>query len=555
MSSRFLRHYVFSTDHKVIAKQYLFTGFIMALIGGWMAYGIRATLAWPKDSLPGFGVMDPGRYNALVTLHGSIMVFWVAMPILLAAFGNFLIPLMIGAKDMAFPGLNMLSYWTFFLSSVVLVTSFFAQGGPANSGWTAYPPLSANAAFTGVGLGLDLWLLALALEFASFLMGGVNFLATTLTMRAEGMSLMRLPLVVWMQGIASVIFMLSVGPIIAGAVMLLLDRNLGAGFFLPDKGGDPLLWQHLFWFFGHPEVYVILLPSLGLVAEVLTVHARKPIFGYTTILISTFAAGILSFVVWAHHQFVSGMNVQLALPFSLLTVIISVPFAVILFAFIATLYKGSIRLTAAMCFALGMIAMFLIGGCTGIPLGSLATDIYLHDTYFVVGHFHYTLFSSVIFGMFAAIYHWYPKMFGRMLSEPLGKLHFWLVLTFFNMTFIPHFFLGLAGHPRRYANPTGFNLPFSELHSLQVLSTVGAIGLLLSQIPFVLNLAFSFFRGRRASANPWAGATLEWIAPSPPGHGNFPAEVKVVRGPYEYSPTTGNGDFLPQGELISASKP
>jgi cytochrome c oxidase subunit 1 len=545
----FWRTHVFSVDHKTIAKQYLLTGLVMALVGGWLAQGMRLEIAWPYREFPLYGLIEPGHFNSLVTMHGTIMVFWVAMPILLGAFGNFLIPLMIGAKDMAFPRLNMTSYWTFFASTVVLVASFFVEAGAAAGGWTAYPPLAAKSTYTGVHLGTDLWILAVALEFASMLMGGVNFLTTALNLRAPGMRLLDLPLLVWMELAASVLFMLSVGPLIAGAVMLLLDRNLGTGFFDPAQGGDPLLFQHLFWFFGHPEVYVIVLPGIGVIAEVFAANSRKAPFGYRMIVTAVFAAGILSFLVWAHHQFVSGINPKLATPFSLLTILISVPFGIILFAMIATLWRGSIRFTTPMLFALGTMAMFLVGGTTGIFLGSVASDIYFHDTYFVVAHFHYTLFPATILGMFAGITFWFPKMFGRMMSERLGKLHFVLTIAFFNLTFIPMFLLGIAGHPRRVADPTQFDLLLAGLQHLNVLSTYGAIGLFVAQLLFVANFFHSMTRGRVAARNPWQATTIEWLAPSPPGHGNFEGPVEAIRGPYEYSHPDAREDWLPQGRI------
>ncbi|MFQ5600256.1 MAG: cbb3-type cytochrome c oxidase subunit I [Candidatus Krumholzibacteriia bacterium] len=551
----FWRRYVFSADHKTIAKQYLLTGLLMAILGGWLAQGMRLQIAWPYADIPGFGVIEPGRFNSFVTMHGTIMVFWVAMPILLGGFGNFLIPLMIGARDMAFPRLNMLSYWTFLASTVVLLASFFVDAGPAAGGWTSYPPLSAKPGFTGVHLGTDLWILAVALEFASMLMGGVNFLTTTVNMRAPGMRMMDLPMVVWMELAASVLFMLSVGPLIAGAIMLLLDRNAGSGFFNPEAGGDPLLFQHLFWFFGHPEVYVILLPGLGIVTEVLTNGSRKTLFGYRMIVYAVFTAGVLSFVVWAHHQFVSGMDPRLAVPFALTTILISVPFAVVLFGMIATLWRASIRYSMAMLFAVSTVAMFLIGGTTGIFLGVATSDIYFHDTYFVVAHFHYTLFPATILGMLAGIYFWFPKMFGRMMSEGLGKLHFWTTLVFYNLTFIPQFLLGIAGHPRRVADPSQFELLLRDMQPFNVVSTIGAIGLLAVQLVFIINFFCSLLRGRAAQRNPWNATTVEWLTPSPPGHGNFERGVAVVRGPYEYSPPDTEEDWLPQGVLQAAPLP
>ena len=543
----FLRKYVFSLDHKVIAKQYLFTAISMALVGGLLAYVMRMQLASPGQEVPGYGMVSPAGYNTLMTMHGTIMIFWVAMPLLLAALGNFLIPLMIGAGDMAFPRLNRLSYWTFLLSTVVLISSFFVQGGAAAGGWTTYPPLSGSAAFSGGAWGVTLWILAVALEFAAFLMGGINFITTAVNMRAPGMKLFDMPLIVWMQVAASVIFLFSVGPLIAGAVMLLLDRTAGTGFYNPATGGDPILFQHLFWFFGHPEVYVILLPGFGVIAEILPVFSRKPIFGYRMIVYSTIITGILSFLVWAHHQFVAGIDPRLATPFSITTILISVPIAVTTFAFIATLWRGSIEFKTPMLFALGMLGVFLLGGVTGIHNGTPAVDIYVHDTYFVVAHFHYALIPPVFFSFLAAIYFWYPKMFGRMMNEIMGKLHFWLTLAFVNVTFLPMFPLGLMGHQRRISNPNFFEaLRTPEVERLHDIATIGAIGLLLSQIPFLINFVWSLFRGREAGPNPWRATTLEWATTSPPGHGNFEVAPRVYRGPYEYSVPGRDEDWFPQ---------
>lgn len=553
----FVRKYIFSLDHKVIGKQYLFLGMFMALAGGLLAYMLRWQLAWPESPVPGTswipepamfqGIVPPEFYNAIVTMHGTIMVFFVAMPILLGAFGNFLVPLMVGAPDMAFPRLNMMSFWTIFTAALVMLASFFVPGGAASAGWTGYPPLSADAVYTGVNWGITLWILGLALEFSSFLMGGINFLTTVVSMRAPGLKMMRLPLMVWMQIAAAVIFMLSVGPLIAGAVLLLLDRTVGTSFYTVAKGGDPLLWQHLFWFFGHPEVYVVLLPGIGAVLEVLPVFARKPIFGYKAIVYSTIAAGFLSFIVWAHHMFVSGMDFKLVMPFSVTTILISVPFTIILLAMIATLWKGAIRLQTPMLFALGTLMVFIVGGLTGIFLGSASTDIYLHDTYFVVAHFHYTLISAVFFGGFTGMYYWFPKMFGRLLNETWGKIHFALTLVFFNLVFIPLFKAGLGGEMRRLYNP--FEYDFLKPHQgLHQFATIAAILLLVSQIPFLVNFFWSMFKGKIAERNPWQANTLEWAAPSPPPHGNFDTALRVYHGPYVYSAPEMKEDWQPQNQ-------
>jgi cytochrome c oxidase subunit I len=548
----FVRRYVFSTDHKVIAKQYLSLALFWALMGAGSAYLIRWQIAYPDTEAFGWGYIEPSVYNQLVTMHGTIMVFFVAMPFLLAVFGNFLIPLMIGARDMAFPRLNMLSVWIFALASVALLTSLFVPGGAAAAGWTGYPPLSAKNVYTGGGYGTDLWLLALALEFASFLLGGINFLTTAINLRSPGMTLMRLPMVVWMQLIAAVVFMLSVGPIIAGAILLLMDRNLGTTFYAPEGGGDPLLWQHLFWFFGHPEVYVILLPGLGITLEIIAVFARKPIFGYRPILYASIIAGFLSFVVWAHHQYVSGMDPRLAMPFSITTIIISVPFALVIFSMIATLWRASISLQTPMLFALGTVGVFIFGGLTGIFNGSAPVDIYVHDTYFVVAHFHYTLISNVFFGGFAGLYFWFPKMFGRMMNDTLGKLHFWLTFIFFNAIFGPMHLVGLGGMMRRISNPTQYDF-LKPVEPLNIFITLMAILLIVSQIVFIVNFFWSLFAGKVAAANPWQANTLEWTTSSPPPHENFATIPTVYRGAYEYSAPGAAEDWLPQTADLSKS--
>jgi cytochrome c oxidase subunit 1 len=552
----FWRRYVFSTDHKVIGRQYLGLGLFWAVVGGFAAYLVRMQLAWPNEKVPLAawipepmmfeGHMGPEFYNALVTMHGTIMVFFVAMPILLGAFGNFLIPLMIGARDMAFPRLNMLSVWTLVVASAVLMASFFVPGGAAASGWTAYPPLSARAEYTGVEWGQTLWILAVALEFASFLMGGINFLVTTINLRAPGMSLMRLPVLVWMQCTAGIVFMLSVGPLIAAAVMLLMDRLAGTGFYDPAAGGQPLLWQHLFWFFGHPEVYVILLPGIGIIAEILPVFCRKPLFAYRPIVLATLAASALSFFTWAHHMFIAGIHRLLVMPFSVTTILISVPFALITFALIATLWGGSIRFPTPMLFALGALSVFIMGGLTGIFNGSAPADIYLHDTHFVVAHFHYTLISVTFFATFAGLYYWFPKMFGRRMHEGLGQVHFWLTLLFFNLTFIPMHLVGLGGMMRRIADPGQYEF-LKEWQPTNQWITRFAVGLLVAQVPLVINFFWSLGKEARAGADPWEANTLEWSTSSPPPHDNWGGrEPVVVRGPYEYSVPGAAADRLTQ---------
>jgi len=542
-----VRKYLFSTDHKIIAMQYMFTGMAMALIGGFFAYAFRMQLAFPGIEVPLYGIVGPNEYNALVTNHGAIMIFWVAMPVLIAAFGNFLIPLMIGCDDMVFPRVNRLSYQIFLISAVVLLTSFFVPGGGFGGAWTIYPPLSAKAQYSLTALGSTIFVLAVALEFVAFLLGGINFVVTAMNSRAPGMKLYDIPMVVWMIVVASILFMASVGPLVAGALMLLFDQNLGTAFFDPDRAGDPVLWQHLFWFFGHPEVYVVLLPAVGIVAEIITVFSRKKLFAYKTVLYTTFGTGVLSFTVWAHHQFIAGVDPRMAHVFTITTLLISIPIAEMMFVYIATLYGGSITLSTPMLWALAFIAEFLIGGVTGIFLGASGADIYLHDTYFVLAHFHYTFFPIAIIGTFAGVTYWFPKMFGRMMDERLGKIHFWGTIIPFNLIFIPLFINGMGGQHRRIYDYTNFP-ELMQFQDLRVLATSALLVMLFFQIIFLYNFAKSLARGEKAPKNPWQANTLEWTAESPPPHGNWPELPTVYRGPYEYSVPGRETDYWPQDE-------
>jgi len=545
----FWSKYVFSTDHKMIAMQYMFTGIALAMIGGFMAYVFRMQLAFPGEHVPGFGVVSPAEYNALVTNHGTIMIFWVAMPVLIAAFGNYLIPLMIGCDDMVFPRINRLSYQIFLISALVLLASFFVEGGGFGGAWTAYPPLSAKAEYNLTPLGSTLWISAVALEFVAFLLGGINFVTTVMNSRAKGMGMWDIPMVIWMIIIASILFMASVGPLMAGAFMLLFDQNLGTGFFDPDKGGDPVLWQHLFWFFGHPEVYVVLLPAMGITAECIATFSRKKLFGYKLMLYSVIATGILSFFVWAHHQFISGIDPRMANVFTITTLLISVPIAELCFLYIATLYGGSIRFTVPMLWALAFIAEFLIGGVTGIFLGASGADIYFHDTYFVLAHFHYTFYPIAIIGFFAGITYWFPKMFGRMMSERMGKIHFWGTVIPFNCIFLPLFVLGAAGQHRRIYDYTHFpELAVEWMQDLRVFATMSLVVMLAFQVLFIFNFIKSLVSGKEAGKNPWKANTLEWTTPSPPGHGNWETLPDCYRGPYEYSVPGRESDYWPQNE-------
>jgi cytochrome c oxidase subunit I len=543
----FWSKYVFSTDHKMIAMQYMFTGMALALVGGFMAYAFRMQNAFPGISVPGYGLVSPNQYNALITNHGTIMIFWVAMPVLVAAFGNFLIPLMLGCDDMVFPRINRLSYQIFLLSAVVLVASFFVTGGGFAGAWTAYPPLSAKPQYGLTPLGSTLWIVAVALEFIAFLLGGINFVTTAMNSRAPGMKMYDIPMVVWMIVIASILFMASVGPLIAGAVMLFMDQNVGTAFFDPDRGGDPILWQHLFWFFGHPEVYVVLLPATGIVAEIITVFSRKKLFAYKTVLYTVFGTGVLSFTVWAHHQFIAGIDPRMANVFTITTLLISVPIAEMMFVYVATLYGGSITLATPMLWALSFIATFLIGGVTGIFLGASGADIFLHDTYFVLAHFHYTFFPIAIIGTYAGVSFWYPKMFGRMMNETLGKIHFWGTFLGFNGIFIPLFVTGMAGDHRRIWSYVLFPEQSTQLlQDLRIFATCSMLFMLAFQPIFIFNFFWSLWHGEKAGPNPWRSNTLEWQAPSPPPHGNFAELPRVYRGPYEYSHPDRKEDFWPQ---------
>jgi cytochrome c oxidase subunit 1 len=547
----FWSKYVFSVDHKMIAMQYLFTGLAMGIIGGFFSYVFRMQMAFPGHHVPGFGVVSPNEYNALITNHGTIMIFWLAMPVLIAAFGNFLIPLMLGCDDMVFPRINRLSYQIFLLSAIVLIASWFVPGGGFGGAWTAYPPLSAKSQYNLTPLGSTMWVIAVALEFVAFLLGGINFVTTAMNSRAPGMKMFDMPIVIWMIVLASMLFMGSVGPLFAGAIMLVFDQTIGTSFFDPVHGGDPILWQHLFWFFGHPEVYVVLLPAVGIVAEIITVFSRKKLFAYKTVLYTAFGTGVLSFFVWAHHQFIAGIDPRMANVFTATTVLISIPIAEMLFVFVATLYGGSIRLTVPMLWALAFIAEFLIGGVTGIFLGSSGADIYFHDTYFVLAHFHYTFVPIAVIAVFAGITYWYPKMFGRMMNETLGKIHFWGTIIPFNGIFIPLFLTGMGGDHRRIYNYENFpELTTPHLQHLRQFATVSLVILIAFQIPLLINFFVSLKRGKIAGNNPWNANTLEWQATSPPPHGNFAELPNCYRGPYEYSAPDRESDFWPQNEPV-----
>jgi cytochrome c oxidase subunit 1 len=545
----------------MIGRQYLFYGLFMMILGGLLALLVRWELAWPETPVPGFhwvpepymfdGIIPPETYNMMFTMHATIMVFFVIMPILVGAFGNFLIPLMIGARDMAFPVLNMLSYWVALPAALLMIYGFFVPGGHAAGGWTSYAPLTADPVYTGVNWGQNIWCISLAILGFSSMMGAINYITTIINMRAPGMTFFRLPLVVWSLFIVAILVLLAIPVLTSALVMLLFDRMFGTSFFLPAGGGEPLLWQHLFWFFGHPEVYILILPAMGVASEVLSPFSRKPIFGYRSMVYAMVAIGFLSWIVWGHHMFQSGMNPALGMGFTITTMVIAVPSGIKTFNWLGTLWGGSIRFTVPMLNALAFVSMFVIGGLSGIFMASTPVDIFIHDTYYIVAHIHYVVFGGSVFGIFTAIYYWFPKMFGRMTNEPLGKIHFWLTLLFFNLTFFPMHILGVGGHMRRIYNPTQYEF-LQPLQPINILITVSAICLGLSQIPFVVNFFWSLFAGRRAERNPWQANTLEWVAPTPTPHGNFETIPTVYRGPYEYSSPESEEDYLPQDRLLVA---
>ena len=565
----FITKYVFSTDHKMIAKQFLVTGMFMGIIGVMMSMLFRLQLAWPEKSFAILsvllgkwapeGVMDPGIYLALVTIHGTIMVFFVLTAGLSGTFSNLLIPLQIGARDMASGFLNMLSYWFFFASSVTMVASLFVTSGPASGGWTIYPPLSAlPQAMPGSGLGMTLWLVSMSLFIISSLMGSLNYIVTILNMRTKGMSMTRLPLTIWAFFVTAILGVLSFPVLFSAALLLIFDRSMGTSFYLSDifiggevlhnSGGSPILFEHLFWFLGHPEVYIILLPALGITSEVIATNSRKPIFGYRAMIGSILAIAFLSFIVWGHHMFITGMNPFLGSVFTFTTLLIAIPSAVKAFNYITTLWKGNIQFTPAMLFSIALVSTFVTGGLTGIILGDSALDINVHDTYFVVAHFHIVMGLSAIFGMFAGVYHWFPKMYGRRLNKNMGYIHFWLSFISAYGVFFPMHFLGLAGLPRRYYSNTAFPM-FDNLADINVIISFFALLGGVATLFFLFNFFYSMYRGPKSEQNPWRSNTLEWTAPVEHLHGNWPGDIPVVhRWAYDYSKPGKDGDFIIPGQ-------
>lgn len=564
----FVSKYVFSQDHKMISKQFLITAVFMAIIGMMLSVFFRMQLGWHGESfgiLNTFlgdkwapdGVLNENAYLALVTIHGTIMVFFVLTGGLSGTFANLLIPLQIGARDMASGFLNMLSYWFFLVSSVIMISSLFVESGAASGGWTIYPPLSAlPQAMPGSGMGMTLWLVSMVLFIASSLLGGLNYIVTILNLRTKGMKMTRLPLTIWALFVTAILGVLSFPVLVAAVLLLLMDRSMGTSFYLSDifiggealdnTGGSPILYEHLFWFLGHPEVYIVILPALGISSEVIATNARKPIFGYRAMIGSILAIGFLSFIVWAHHMFVTGMSPFLGSVFVFTTLLIAIPSAVKAFNYITTLWRGSLIMTPAMLFSIGLVSTFVAGGLTGIILADSALDIVVHDTYFVVAHFHIVMGLSAIFGMFAGVYHWFPKMFGRMLNTRLGYLHFWMTIVAGYGVFLPMHFTGLAGAPRRYYDYTQYPI-FDAFIDLNVLMSVFAIIAAIAQGVFLLNFFYSIFRGPKAVQNPWRSNTLEWTTPVKHIHGNWPGELPTVhRWPYDYSRPDKKEDFVPQ---------
>jgi cytochrome c oxidase subunit I len=556
----FVGKYIFSRDHKIIGIQFLFSTLIWFLIGGLLALAVRWQVAWPWSDMPVIGKMlfpneggqiSPEFYTVLFTMHASVMIFFVIIPILAGAFGNFLIPLMIGAEDMAFPTLNMLSYWFMWPAFIFIGASFFVAGGAAKAGWTGYPPLS----LTDLN-GQSLWLVGLLFVGVSSMMGSVNYMTTIIQMRAPGMTMFRLPMTIWAMFITAILQAFALPVLTAALFMQLLDRTIGTGFFIPEGwtannnpmasgGGQPLLWQHLFWFYSHPAVYIMILPAMGMVSDMISCFARKPLFGYKPMVYSIAGIAGLGFIVWGHHMFMSGMNPALGMTFMVSTMLIALPSAIKTFNWLGTVWGGNVHFTTAMLFALSFVAMFIIGGLSGIFMAATPVDIFIHDTYFIVAHFHYVLFSGTAMGVFGAIYFWYPKMFGRSMNEFWGKVHFFLTFIFLNGTFFPMHILGAVGFPRRLADP--YHYPtFAHLQPLNAFITVCAIGMVASQIIFALNFILSIFFGPRVDRNPWHANGLEWQAPSPPGHGNFDFQPVVYRGPYEYGSPEVSSDYYPQ---------
>lgn len=565
----FITKFLFSQDHKMISKQFLLTAMFMGIIAVILSVLFRLQIAWPDEEFQAMkfflgdsylgtdGLLKPDRYLAIVTIHGTIMVFFVLTGGLSGTFSNLLIPLQVGARDMASGFLNMLSFWFFLLSSVIMVFSLMIESGPASSGWTVYPPLSIlEQAIPGSGLGMTLWLTSMTLFIASSLIGALNYIVTIINLRTIGMKMTRLPLTIWAFFVTAILGVLSFPVLVSAVLLLLMDKTFGTSFYLSDifiggealdaSGGSPILYQHLFWFLGHPEVYIVLLPALGITSEIVSTNSRKPIFGYRAMIGSILAIGFLSFIVWGHHMFITGMNPFIGGIFVFTTLLIAIPSAVKAFNYITTLWKGNIRYTPAMLFSIGLVSTFITGGLTGIILADATLDIPVHDTYFVVAHFHIVMGLSAIFGMFAGVYHWFPKMYGKMMNKKLGFAHFWMTIVSGYGVFFPMHFVGLAGAPRRYYSNTEFAF-LDHVQDLNEVITIFAIIGGLAQLIFFFNFFYSIYAGRKTTQNPWKSNTLEWTTPVEMGHGNWPGDLPIVhRWPYDYSNPDHEEDFVPQ---------
>ena len=553
----FIRKYIFSLDHKVIGLQYYFLALTAVFVGMFLSLLMRIHMVWPTADLPLFGHIQPETYLSLLTMHGTIMVFFVLTTAPQGGFGNYFLPIQIGAPDMAFPVLNMLSFWTTFIAFVVILAAFFVTGGAPLHGWTGYAPLSAlPSAGPGEQLGADLWIASIAIFCVASLMGALNFITTTLDLRTKGMTMMRMPLTVWAWFITAILGLLAFGVLLSAGILLLLDRNLGTSFYVPlvvvngqimgHKGGSPLLWQHLFWFFGHPEVYIAILPGMGVASQLLSTFSRKPIFGYKAMVYAIMGIGFLGFMVWGHHMFMSGMSPYSAFAFSIMTMAIGVPSAIKTFNWLGTIRGGRVRFQTPMLYAIGFVSLFVSGGLSGPFLAQPVLDIPLHDTAFVVGHFHLIMGVAAIFGMFAGTYYWFPKMFGRMMNETWGRVHFFITLAGTYAIFMPMHYLGMAGQPRRYSQFTELAylqhlIPLNRFITFAAIITIGA------QFIFVINLFWSMFKGPKANDNPWEATTLEWTTATPPPHDNFGGKTPVVyHGPYEYSVPGAPKDYVMQ---------
>jgi len=555
----FVTKFVFSTDHKIIGIQFLFLSLFFLLVGGVLAMQIRWQQGFPGQPMPGGGILPqtmapggvilPEYYIQLVTMHGTFMVFFAIMPLLVGVFANFLIPLKIGTHDMAFPRINMASFWAAFLAGTVMFLSFFVPNGAARAGWTNYAPLSARPDLSGADYGEIFWCISIVLLGLSSILGSLNYITTVINLRAPGMTWFRMPLSVWALFVTAILGLLALPVLSGAAIMLLFDQTLGTHFFDPSAGGQVLLWQHLFWFFGHPEVYILILPAMGMVSDIIANGSRKPIFGYHSMVFAIVGIAFLGWLVWGHHMFMSGMNPTLGSTFMVTTMIISVPSAIKVFNWMGTMWRGNLHFHVPMLNAVGFVAMFVIGGLSGVFMAATPVDMHIHDTYFIVAHIHYVLFGGSLFALFAAITYWFPKMFGKMMNEPIGKIHFWLTMIFFNLTFFPMHILGMAGHMRRIYDPTQYEW-LKGYQPMNHFISLAAFALFASQFLFIGNFVWSLFKGKKAEQNPWRDNGLEWTLPNPAPHGNWEKVPTVYRGPYEYSLPGAPGDWYPQSSKL-----